>query len=73
MRVVSPLVAFESIERELGIYPALERFEVLGLASSCWIKIRTGGYLVGGREDELRKVSMNSAVVFIESGRQKAR
>ena len=35
MRVESPLVALEGIERELGVYPALECFEVFGLASLC--------------------------------------
>jgi hypothetical protein len=44
MRVVSSLVALEGIKRKLGVYPVLECFEILGLASLCWIKIRMGGH-----------------------------
>ena len=44
VRVVSPLVALEGIERKLGVYPALECFEILGLASLCGIKIRMDGH-----------------------------
>ena len=73
MRVVSPLVALEGIERELCVYPVLECFEILGLTSLCWIKIRMDGHLAGEEGDELRNASMNSAVAFIMSGRQKAR
>jgi hypothetical protein len=44
MRMVSSLVALEGIKGKLGVYPALECFEILGLASLCWIKVRTGGH-----------------------------
>ena len=63
--VVCPLVTPEGIERELGVYPVLECFEVPGLAGLClcWMKIRMDGHMkgeVGGRTqegvDELRSV-----------------
>lgn len=47
MGMVSPLVALEGIERELGVYPLLECFEMHDLAGPCWIQIRTDGHLKG--------------------------
>ena len=40
MRVISTLVALEGIERELGVYPTLKCFQVLGLASPCGVRVR---------------------------------
>ena len=56
MGVESPLVALEGIERELGVYPALEGFEVVGLTRPCKIKIRMDGHSVGEERERTQEV-----------------